>query len=83
MAYERLATEVEWLGCGLIKSGLRQDDRVALHMANPSGLQLSIYLITERNTHMQWNETHTDNIPPTRETQANSQRKMIYFHCDP
>jgi long-chain acyl-CoA synthetase len=32
--YERLATEVERLACGLIKSGLRQGDRVALHMAN-------------------------------------------------
>jgi acyl-CoA synthetase (AMP-forming)/AMP-acid ligase II len=32
--YERLATEVEWLACGLITSGLRQGDRVALHMAN-------------------------------------------------
>jgi hypothetical protein len=27
-------------------------------------------LKTERNTHMQWNETHTDKISPTTETQT-------------
>jgi long-chain acyl-CoA synthetase len=45
--YERLATEVEWLACGLIKSGLRQGDRVALHMANLPELSLLITHVLE------------------------------------
>jgi acyl-CoA synthetase (AMP-forming)/AMP-acid ligase II len=41
--YERLASEVERLACGLVERGLRKGDRIALHMANLSELIIAYH----------------------------------------
>ena len=55
-------------------------------MTNLPELHLSIYLITESNTHMQWNERHTDKIPLTTKTQAKligTWQVTVTFHEGP
>jgi long-chain acyl-CoA synthetase len=41
--YSRLAVEVERLARGLVKRGLREGNRVALHMANVAELVVAYY----------------------------------------
>jgi long-chain acyl-CoA synthetase len=41
--YKRLAVEVEHLARGLVKRGLREGNRVALHMANVAELVVAYY----------------------------------------